>query len=103
MATNRPIRIVLLTVGPVAALIAAFLIYITCYRGPNEQEIRSRYLHPPVTSLAIDWSQADVGMYWITEHSPGGMNEYALELSPQWLWPWSSYRWEHVAVLRKIK
>jgi len=82
------------TLGLLLLLLAGgFFVHICCYRCPLAAEVRQRYLVPPVTDVAVDSTQSDIGYYGITTHSPAGSNSFKIETYPRWTWPWQSYTW----------
>lgn len=73
--------------------IAGFFFWVAFHRTPSEAEIIQRFQIPPIRSLTIDNTQADVGMFGIITHSPSGDEQFWIEAAPQWIWPWQSYDW----------
>lgn len=76
------------------ALLAAMAAGFTCivlFRYPNEDEV---WQHLNLSSMdEIDGKQVDIGLYHIIEAKKGPDQEYWLETSPQWMFPWEKYEW----------
>ena len=84
---DRTLRLLLLL------LVVGFFVRICCYRGPTAAEIEQRYKVSPVTAVAVDSKQADIGFYKITTHAVAGSETFSIETAEQWTWPWQSYKW----------
>jgi hypothetical protein len=73
--------------------VAGLIFWAAFHRYPTEEEFIQRFQIPPISSLTIDNTQGDIGMFGVTTHSPSGDDQFWIELAPEWVWPWDTYDW----------
>ena len=95
VVSRKYLRVALLfiAVAVVGGIVAIFCL-VAFLRYPTEEEVRERFSGlDSVGSLSVDWVQADVGYFRITTEGAEGSEEFFIETTPQWVFPWSSYGW----------